>query len=390
MATLEDGSTVIVRVVYRPEQEAFAARHLQAAIGAIEKFSADFVPYPWSIMTVVDPPQDAAEGAGGMEYPTLVTTAGDSVFMRPGIRVPEFVTVHEVGHNWFQGMLASNEPVEAWLDEGVNEWADSHVMADLYGARTSVIDWEGFSAEYEALSTADTQDPADIPVPIATAAFAFPDESSYGEQTYAGTNRALTTLEHLVGTTKFMAAMKAYAKQWAFKHPTGRDLFAELEKDLDQNLDWYIGPVFEHVGGMHLEVRSAACRPAHGPRGWFGDGAQKKLVTETDAPDTGAWVCDVIVQNTGVVHVPIDVELQFADGSSQRVAWDDRGQEAWHRFTVEHSARLTAVRIDPDNKLALDVPIHHQYRLDGDGAASLRAGARMASWAQTLMQLVGP
>jgi hypothetical protein len=389
-ATLEDGSTVIVRVVYRPEQESFASRHLQAAIGAIEKFSADYMPYPWSIMTVVDPPVDAASGAGGMEYPTLVTTAGDTVFARQGVHLPEFVTVHEVGHNWFQGMLASNEPVEAWMDEGVNEWADTHVMADLYGARTSLIDAFGFTAEYQALSSAASEDPVNIPVPIATAAYAFPDSASYGEATYSGTDRALTTLEHLVGTAKFMAAMKTYAKQWAFKHPTGRDLFAVLEKELGQNLDWFFGPVFEQVGGMRLAVRSAHCRPMHGARGWKGDGTQKKLVTDADAPDTGAWQCDVLVDNTGVIHIPIDVELQFADGSTQRVPWDDRGQLAWQMISVEHSSPLVAVKIDPDNKLALDVPVQHQYRLDGDGAASLRAGARIASWAQVLMQMVGP
>jgi hypothetical protein len=387
-AVLEDGP-VIVRVYYRPEQEAFATRHLQAAIGAIEKFSADFVPYPWSIMSVVDPPVDAAAGAGGMEYPTLVTTAGDSVFDRPGMHLAEYVTVHEVGHNWFQGMLASNEPVEAWMDEGVNEWADAHVMADLYGARTSLIDWLGFQAEDEALRGAVGVDPANLPSPIATAAYAFVDSENYGQATYDGTMRGLTTLERLVGTSKFMAAMKTYAHTWAFKHPTGRDLFAVLQKELDQNLDWFFQPVFEEVGGMRLSVRSASCRPAHQPRGWT-DGPQKKVVTETEAPDTGSQVCEVVVQNTGVVHVPLDIELRFADGSAQREHWDDRGQGAWERFTVEHSSKLVVVRLDPDNKITLDIPIQHQYRLDGDGAASLRAAARMASWTQTLMQLVGP
>ncbi|HSN27465.1 MAG TPA: M1 family metallopeptidase, partial [Kofleriaceae bacterium] len=95
-AKVENG-TVEVRVLARPEQEHFARRHLEAAIGAIEKFSALFVPYPWPTMTVIDPPMDASAGAGGMEYPTLVTTAGDHALMRPGIRLPEYVTIHEVG-----------------------------------------------------------------------------------------------------------------------------------------------------------------------------------------------------------------------------------------------------------------------------------------------------
>src|SRR5439155_10286351 len=130
--------------------------------------------YPWSTLSIIDPPVDAG-GASGMEYPTLVTTAGDSVFMRPGIRVPEYVTIHEVGHNWFQGMLASNEPEEAWLDEGVNEWADAHVMDEMYGAATGAVDWMGWTAETFALHDAISEDPADLPSPIASAAFAFVD-----------------------------------------------------------------------------------------------------------------------------------------------------------------------------------------------------------------------
>ena len=82
-ARLADGGTVEVRVYHRPEQRGFAQRHLEAGIGAIEKFSAMFVPYPWPIMTIIDPPPEAADGAGGMEYPTLVTTG-----RRLGVRAP--------------------------------------------------------------------------------------------------------------------------------------------------------------------------------------------------------------------------------------------------------------------------------------------------------------
>ena len=60
---VDDDGKVEVRVMYRPDQEDFAKRHLQAGIGAIEKFSAAYVPYPWPIMTIIDPPPDAAGGA---------------------------------------------------------------------------------------------------------------------------------------------------------------------------------------------------------------------------------------------------------------------------------------------------------------------------------------
>jgi hypothetical protein len=387
-AKLEDG-TVEVRVYHRPEQRDFARRHLEAATGAIEKFSAMFVPYPWPIMSVIDPPVDAAAGAGGMEYPTLVTTAGDSVFSRSGIRIPEYVTVHEVGHNWFQGILASNEAEEAWLDEGVNEWADTHVMAEIYGQRSSLLDWAGWQVEIGALQRAVEGGTGDSPSPIATAAYAFVDSAAYGESTYIATMRALQTLEHTVGSQRFAAAMKTYAKAFAFRHPTGRDLFQTLSTELGQDLTWFLGPVFHEVGGLRLSLRHAGCEPAHEPRGVFGDGSAKKTVTELDAPDLGTWVCEVVVQNTGPVHIPVEIELRFADGSSQHLRWDDRGTGNWERFVVERSSRLVEVWLDPKNKIALDNPTLHRYRLAGDGSAALRAGAWFGSLAQTLMQIVG-
>jgi hypothetical protein len=388
-AKLDDG-TVEVRVYFRPEQRDFAHRHLDAATGAIEKFSAMFVPYPWPIMSVVDPPVDAAAGAGGMEYPTLVTAAGDSVFARPGMRLPEFVTIHEIGHNWFQGILASNEADEAWLDEGVNDWADVRVMNELYGQRGSLIDWLGWQASAGATLRAAEGGGGDIPSPIATASYAFVDNAAYNEQTYVATMRALQTLEQLVGSQRFAAAMKAYAKKFAFQHPTGRDLFNTLSAELGQDLTWYFAPVFQQVGRLQLKLRRAECRPAHLARGVFGEGSARKTVTEHEAPDTGTWICEVVVQNTGAIHVPLDIELKFADGSTQRVRWDDRGNGNWERFTIERSSRLVEVWLDPEGKIALDNPTTRHYRLDGDGAAALRAGAWFGSFAQTLMQIVGP
>jgi hypothetical protein len=388
-AKLADG-TVEVRVYFRAEQRDFARRHLEAGIGAIEQFSAMFVPYPWPIMSVIDPPTDAAAGAGGMEYPTLVTTGGDSVFARPGIRLPEYVTVHEVGHNWFQGILASNEPDEAWLDEGVNEWADARVMAELYGERTSAIDWMNWQVGTYALRRA-AGGTDDIPSPIATPASEFVDSGAYFEQTYGSTARALATLENIVGRQRFAAAMKAYAKAFAFHHPTGRDLFTTLGAELGQDLTWFFSPAFNEVGGVALALRRATCRTAHAPRGVFGDGATRKTVTRDDAPDLETWTCEIVVQNTGTTHVPVEIELKFADGSTQRLPpWDDRGSDTWKRYPIERSSRLVEVWLDPEGKIALADPTTLRYRLDGDGSAALRAGAWFGALSQLLMQIVGP
>ena len=137
-------------------------------------------------------------------------------------------------------------------------------------------------------------------------------------------------------------------------------------------------------------MRSAECRRAHEPRGVFGDGSARKTRTEIEAPATGNWTCEVVIQNTGVIHVPVDIELKFADGSTKQLRWDDRGIGNWERFVVERSSRLVEVWLDPEGKIALDNPTTHHYRLDGDGSAALRAGAWFGWLTQTAMQIVGP
>jgi hypothetical protein len=390
-----EGGTVEVRVYHRPRQREFARRHLAAGIGAVEEFSKMLVPYPWSVMTIVDPPPEAS-GAAGMEYPTLVTTAGDHVRHRNGVRVPEYVTIHEIGHNWFQGQLASNEVEEAWLDEGVNDWADGVVMARLYGEKQSMLAWMGWQAEAFRLRKAVRGPLGGLPGPIATAAYAFPDLEAYGEVTYDKTMHALRTLENVVGRDRFAAAVQAYAREWQWKHPTGRDFFASLQRSLGEDLRWFVGPAFYGTGGVDFAVRSARCEHQHAPRGVFGEGAGRRTVGADDSPDTGTWACEVIAVNKGDIPVPVDVEFTFTDGSRQRVRWTDPGGwdardgSLWHRFPIARSSPLAAIEIDPDGKVLLSDQVTDDHvRLAPTSRAAWRAGARVGFWTQTVMQVVG-
>jgi hypothetical protein len=385
-----DGREVEVRVYHRADQAEFAARHLRAAIGTIEQMSQLFVPYPWPIMSVIDPPPDAASGAGGMEYPTLVTTAGDSVFMRPGIRMPEYVTVHEVGHNWFQGILASNEVDEAWMDEGVNEWADAVVMARIYGEGADAIDWLGFSAELFRFRRAIEGNLADLPAPVAAVSYAFPDNESYGTATYGKTMMALRTLENVVGTERFQAAFGAYARAFAFKHPTGRDLFATLQTELGQDLTWFIGPAFHDIGTAELGIRSVSCHPVHPPRGVTGEGDARKVITAAEAPNTASNHCEVTIENTGTVTVPLLIWVWFADGTREELHWTEHDGRHWKTFKIERSSTIAEIEIDPKHEILLgDHPSRWKYRVQPDGRAAWRAAARVGFWAQTAMSVFG-
>ncbi len=103
---------VDIRLLIQPEHKDLAERHFESAKIALDYFTAHLGPYPYPNLTIIDPPLSGA-GSGGMEYPTLIT-AGSVAWLPNGIRAIEMVTIHEFGHQYFMGILATNEFEEAW------------------------------------------------------------------------------------------------------------------------------------------------------------------------------------------------------------------------------------------------------------------------------------
>jgi hypothetical protein len=337
---------VEIRLYHRPGHEAYVARHLEAARRTLETFGRLFGPYPYAILTLVDPPWDAALATGGMEYPTLVTTGGDADL--PGTHFAEIVTVHEVGHQWFQGLLASNEVDEAFLDEGVNEYANGLVLDDWFGADRSFLDLPGAHVGYVEEHRIG-HDPRRLVTPIATPSYLFaPGE--YASATYSKMMLVLSTLEALAGRAEVVAALGRYARANRFRHPTRRDLVAALGPEWRGFLD----PALLGPGGVDYRIQS------------IGDDA-------------------FTVENLGPVPAPAEVAVRLRDGQIRRERWD--GAVGFRTFAV--AAPIAEVEIDPDGKVLLE----HDRLDDGwaelDLAAPARAAARVGFWEQTLEALVG-
>ena len=131
-ARAEAGNTEI-RLLYPPGARGLGTRFLAAAVAALENFGAWYGPYPYPLLTVADVPESAG---AGMEYPTLVTVS--SALPVPGLLLEEEVTIHEIAHQWWYGMVASNEFEEAWLDEGFATYSTRKLAERLYGRETSM------------------------------------------------------------------------------------------------------------------------------------------------------------------------------------------------------------------------------------------------------------
>src|SRR5262249_49217517 len=135
---------ISVRLLLQPGHERARPRYVRVIKEAISYYGLWYGPYPYETLTVVDPPEDG-EGSGGMEYPTFITGGFSSAFQTrwpsSGIHGVEIVALHEYGHQYWYGMVGSNEFEESWLDEGLNDDSEHRAMTLAYGPRDTAEFW---------------------------------------------------------------------------------------------------------------------------------------------------------------------------------------------------------------------------------------------------------
>ena len=330
-----------VFLYYQPENQTNLDRQDLAVRVALLRGGEWFLPYPYPVLSVVDVPEEAA-GADGMEYPTLVTAS--SVRFDPfNFRLqPELTTVHEIGHQWFYGVLASNETEEAWLDEGLNSWFTQKAMErayqNLFSSRRFQVGTD--TLEHIGYWLDPSMDP------IVKPSFLTRDWTSYGVAAYAKPMLMLNQLEAMVGRPTMEQVMQTYAQEMAFKHPTARDFKRIAERVTGRDLsafwrDWLEGTeildvVIDKVG--IVEVMEG---------GWMD--SPKGAVFAAPQPAAPGRRGTITLLRRGGICVPITLWVRLEDRTERRLLWD--GQERWATFDFD--SPVTAAVLDPDGNYPL-------------------------------------
>jgi len=193
-------------------------------------YSGQVGPYPYPQVTGV---MSALSVGGGMEYP-MITVIGRT----PDAPALDEVLAHEVGHNWFQGILATNERDHPWMDEGINRFYEQRYMARYRPERPNGLSALGRVVEYDRLGYHYTARQGKDQAPDTRS-----DSLSMGNYwigAYSKPVLALRELEGIVGTTAFDRAMRAYYDRWKFRHPQPEDFFRALDEATELNLTpWF-------------------------------------------------------------------------------------------------------------------------------------------------------
>ncbi len=198
--------------------------------------------YPYNHVTAID---GTISAGGGMEYPNI-TIIGES----ENDFTLETTIMHEVGHNWFYGILGSNERDFPFMDEGLNSFYEmcyirtkypNKTLASLVG-RDSTFNFFGlnkykYKAQYEFSYLLAARKNSDQSIYTASKDFT---SYNYGAIVYSKSALAFDYLMNYLGKNKFDEAMKFYFEEWKFEHPTPNDLIKTLQYHLNTDLKWFV------------------------------------------------------------------------------------------------------------------------------------------------------
>ncbi len=224
---------------------------------AISYYSNWYYDYPYNHCTAL------TGGSGGMEYPTI--TLIGSV---PSDLLLEEVIMHEVGHNWFYGILGFNERAYPYLDEGLNTFSESRYMNTKYKKQKMLYEEAAIKKKIATLVNIDDIPYDELSWIVTTILSRLNNDQPINlhSEKYTSMNYGLVYyksaisyyyLMHAMGEDIFNRAMQDFFDQWKFKHPGPDDFQAALEDYSKMDLNWFFNELVSSTKKIDYKVCSA-------------------------------------------------------------------------------------------------------------------------------------
>jgi len=324
---VKDFNGIQIELLYPLSHKFQTDRYLRTLEFAIAYMNSALGRYPYKKITVIDVPFKGM-AAGAMEYPMLFTN--QTIALAPsGYRFPESVIAHEFVHQYFMGILASNEAEEPWLDEGFTSYYETRIMDALYGQNKSFVDFPFFHySSTDAYRVGYTENES---IQLANNSFTsweMPLES-YFPISYDKTVCWLKTLEKWLGIALIDSVFKVYYEHFKFGHPTGIEFIT----------------LFNDIAGTKSSLAEASSF------NWFFNQVVYSAV-----------VCDysiqkiekdrIIVERKGEMMLPVEIYIKFENGKDTLELWDGKERQKILDFKDK---KVKFAKIDPQDKIFLDI-----------------------------------
>jgi hypothetical protein len=385
---------VKIRFLAHPGRETQVERHIGSAKIALEFFDDWYGKYPYPTLTIVDPAYGGF-GAGGMEYPTLIT-AGSFWMIPKGLKLPEIVTIHEFGHNYWYGIMGSNEFEEAWLDEGINTYSEIKIMEKYYsGDGGSLLSIFGLNIYDTEMAWGSYQ-----PRPKRDAIYNYSwnyGQYGYGAFSYHKPGLMMLTLHHFLGEEMMKKVMRAYYDKFKFKHPTSKDFVYTVNEVSGRDMNWFFDQVLYGTNVLDYKVSSISSNiiPKK-PLGIFGNPLKKvsedsieiaESTNDSTSKEKTIYKNKVIIAREGEVVFPVEILIKFKDGEEIFEKWD--GKDRYIVYEYESEKKLISAEVDPERKIWLDVNfLNNGKTIKSNKAAIYKYSTRYLFWMQNLLQFL--
>ncbi len=389
---------VEIRLLLQPEHEGQVKRHFDAAKIGLKYFDDWYGEYPYTTLTLVD----GIGGSNGMEYPTLIT-CGTFYGLPDWFRPLELVLIHEFGHQYWYGLLGSNEFEEAWLDEGINSYTEMRIMDDAYGfgSATAFPGLEINASDMQRLAYTKSN-------PTRGKIYTYSwkhDFNDYGKVSYAKPATVLGTLEGYIGTNRMRTLMRTYYTRWRFRHPTTRDFIDVANEIAGEDLSWFFDQFVYGSVAVDYAVNRVSNKRTDQRSGDNGDNdgddgdpnadadananadADADDVAEADSDDGGKqYLSTIVLQRKQSGVMPVDAFIRFENGETESFVWD--GRDEWKKIEYRGSYRVDEVYIDPENKVLLDLnKLNNRWVREGDSSVSTKYGLKYLVWMQQFLHV---
>jgi hypothetical protein len=297
----------LVHTLYRPSAPEWEEANRMVR-DAVQYYSEQWYPYPYAHITSIEGPIE------GMEYPMITFDP-----RAPSREERQWVLAHELGHQWVPMIVGSNERLYPWMDEGFNTFIDLANAARYFSGTPY-----GDSIEVHPLHLyADHAIPGKEQ-PLISRPVESRDLFWTGYQKPA---LMMQTLRYeVLGKERFDPAFRRYLQAWAFKHPTPADFFRVMRDASGMDLDFFWRDWIYTTARLDQAVDSVAAV----------NGQQK-----------------VFLSNRGTMTLPLELELTYEDGSTERVRLP---VEMWNlgrafAYRVRGGKKVTGVVVDPRSAL---------------------------------------
>jgi hypothetical protein len=389
----EQWDNVKIILLIQPEHRDMAQRYIVSIKAALEYLKKHVGEYPYPNLTIVDPPLSGF-GSYGMEYPCLIS-AGSIAKLPKGIRFLELVTIHEFSHQYFMGIIASNEFEEAWIDEGMASYFETRIMDATYGKNSALVDFAGIKVgDGQMQLTSYIFDSYRNSVESSRFSWQYP-HGGYVLASYNKPATFLNTLHNMVGNECMDEIWKTYYERYKFKHPGASDFISVVNEVVIKNhvnkfgpdMNWYFNQVLYSSNICDYKILDIENNINEDPQGLFDKDGQKISGNQVKNDSLKKYETKVILKREGEVMLPVEVLIHFEDGQEIIKEWT--GEERTYEFKFLSNSKIAWAKIDPDNKIQIDVnQANNSLTLEPDTNPVWKYTVKFLFWLQNIIQSV--